>query len=65
MNTYRKEPFEGFVKIKSKRVCHKHLFGKIGEVFGWHFTPTGIVAYGVSLNGVDYEFYEHELENLC
>lgn len=56
---------ENFVRIKSKRVCHKSLYGKIGEVFGYsanYFTET--VKYGVSLNGKDYEFYEHELEQI-
>ena len=54
---------EGFVKIKSKRICHKTLHGKVGEIFGWcenHIT--GTVRYGVSLDGKDYEFYEYELE---
>ena len=56
---------EGFVRIKSKRICHKNLYGKVGEIFGWcmpYFTDT--VRYGVSLDGKDYEFYEHELEQI-
>lgn len=53
---------EGFVKIKSKRVCHKNVYDKIGEVFGYGIRSTGTVVYGVSLNGKDYEFYEYELE---
>lgn len=56
---------EGFVKIKSKRVCHKSLHGKIGEIFGYYENYlTGVVRYGVSFNGKDYEFYEHELEQI-
>jgi hypothetical protein len=54
---------EGFVRIKSKRICHKNLYDKVGEIFGWHeHYLTGTVRYGVSLNGKDYEFYEYELE---
>lgn len=54
---------EGFVKIKSKRICHKNLYGKIGEIFGWcEHRSTGTIKYGVSFNGKDYEFYEYELE---
>lgn len=54
---------EGFVRIKSKRICHNKLYGKFGEVFGWWENYlTGTVRYLVSVNGKDYEFYEYELE---
>ena len=58
---------EGYVRIKSKRVCHRTLYNKIGEVFGYYERyseryHTDIIKYGVSLNGKDYEFYEYELE---
>lgn len=53
---------EGFVTIKSNRICHKKLYGKIGEVFGYGVRDSGIVVYGVSFGGKDYELYEHELE---
>ena len=56
---------EGFVRIKSKRICHRHMLGKIGEIFGYRENYyTGTVIYGVSYNGKDYEFYEHELEEI-
>lgn len=55
---------EGFVKIKSKRICFKHLNGKIGEIFGYWEKPSGTIVYGVSYGFKDYEFYEHELEKL-
>lgn len=56
---------EGYVIIKSKRICHKNLKGKIGEIFGYRENYfTGTVIYGVSYNGKDYEFYEHELKSL-
>ena len=55
---------EGFVRIKSKRVCHKSLYGKVGEVFGYSTSYSGVVKYGVSLNGKDYEFYEYEVEQI-
>ena len=51
---------KGFVKIKSKRICHKNLNGKVGEIFGWYGYST--TRYGVSIDGKDYEFYECELE---
>lgn len=57
-------PLEGYVKIKSKRICHKTLYGKTGEVFGYCITPTGKIKYGVSLGDKDYEFYEYELEQI-
>ena len=55
---------EGYVRIKSKRVCHKSLYGKVGEVFGYSRSNSGVIRYGVSLNGKDYEFYEYELEKI-
>lgn len=55
---------DGFVRIKSKRVCHKHIYGKIGEIFGYGIRSTGTIVYGVSLEGKDYEFYEYELEKV-
>jgi len=54
----------GFVRIKSKRVCHKTLYGRVGEVFGYSTSYSGVVKYGVSLGGKDYEFYEYELEQI-
>jgi hypothetical protein len=56
---------EGFVRIKSKRVCHRTLYGKVGEIFGYttnYFSD--VVRYGVSFNGKDYEFFEYELEQV-
>lgn len=55
---------EGFVRIKSKRVCHRHLRDKIGEIFGYSWTYSGALVYGVSCGEKDYEFYEHELEEV-
>ena len=54
----------GKVKIKSKRICHKKIVGKIGEIFGYYITNKGYgkTKYGVSVNGMDYEIYEHEVE---
>lgn len=59
-----KNSLEGYVKIKSKRVCHRSVYGKIGEIFGYCISDYGVVKYGVSLNGKDYEFYEYELEKV-
>ena len=58
---------EGWVRVKSSRACHKHLRGKLGEVFGYserwsYVVHRNIVCYGVSICGKDYEFFEHELE---
>lgn len=55
---------DGLVRIKSKRVCHKHIYGKIGEIFGYGIRSTGTIVYGVSLGDKDYEFYEYELEEV-
>lgn len=55
---------EGFVKINSKRVCFKHLNGKIGEIFGYWEKPSGTIIYGVSHGSKDYEFFEYELEEI-
>ena len=55
---------EGFVKIKSKRICHRTLYGKIGEIFGYWISDYGTIRYGVSLDGKDYEFYKYELEKI-
>ena len=59
-----KEPLEGTVRIKSNRVCHRKIKGEIGEIFGYHVTDYGYGkrSYGVSVNGKDYELWEHELE---
>jgi len=59
-----KAMLEGFVRIKSKRICHKHLYNQIGEIFGYATKATGTIMYGVSICGKDYEFYEHELEGM-
>ncbi len=56
------EALEGYVRIKSKRICHKYIYDMIGEIFGYSVKGSGKVMYGVSLNGKDYEFYEYELE---
>lgn len=53
---------EGFVKIKSRNICYKHLYGKVGEIFGYGIRSSGTVVYGVSFGDKDYEFYEQELE---
>lgn len=58
---------EGWVRVKSRRACHKHLYGKLGEIFGynerWSYViHKNIVRYGVSICGKDYELFEHELE---
>ena len=53
---------KGFVKIKSNRMCHRNLNGKVGEIFGWYGYST--TRYGVSIDGKDYEFYECELEEM-
>lgn len=56
---------EGFVRIKSKRICHKNLYNKVAEIFGYYENNlTGTVRYGVSFNGKDYEFYQYELEQI-
>ena len=55
---------EGYVRIKSKRVCHKYIYDKIGEIFGYGIRSSGTVVYGVSLGDKDYEFYEYELEKV-
>lgn len=52
---------EGFVIIKSKRARHKALYGKIGEVFGYRDHGNGRTIYGVSHNGNDYDFFDHEI----
>lgn len=56
-----KKFIEGFVLINGKRICHKSIFGKIGEIFGWRDGIGGVIIYGVSCAGKDYELYEHEL----
>ena len=55
---------ENYVRIKSKRICHKHLYNQIGELFGFARKVSGTIVYGVSVNGKDYEFYAHELERM-
>jgi hypothetical protein len=51
------------VIIKSKRACHKHLNGQIGEIFGIG-EKKGRIFYGVSISTVDDDFYENELEEM-
>lgn len=55
---------ENYVRIKSKRICHKHLYNQIGELFGFARKVSGTIVYGVSVNGKNYEFYAHELERM-
>ena len=53
-----------FVRIKSKRICHKTIYGKIGELFGSRIKNAGVTMYGVSCGGKDYELYPYEFEEV-
>lgn len=55
--------YEGLVRIKSRRACHRTIYNQIGEIFGHSVNhASGSVRYGVSFYDKDYEIFQCELE---